>query len=431
MEYKYLIKTNICTCGFLNTLSPDAVIHGKLNPKLLADSQFVSDLKFQINDAEEKDSWLSALNEAIRESNNKEFDQVTVDENNSLDHLTRNRVKVNHPRRPPTRHHRKEVVTAASGGMQRLELGGQTLIIEDSTSEEQSKDKVINLTNKKRPVLMPKIKPSNVKGNDGSELSVSQSEEGEESLDKVDEESVINEAKETPTKEGEESLVKEGEESLVKEGEESLVKEGEESVDEEGEESVDEGEDLSCATETVSNSLENEGESDLQTKASSDANEMEKQPTETNSSVNRSNLPRVKCTSLGDILSESKQKVMRKQFDTYYVNLKNENVEKMEDEIALELKVTEELLQQVSEIWSPGNVAGGEQHPLSNVTQANWSTRSAAHLLNEAMAKWSEADKVLQELKGLKELCTKSKTLTLEERERRKDLLTVYRRSVP
>ncbi|XP_067873767.1 pleckstrin homology domain-containing family O member 2-like [Heterodontus francisci] len=350
----------------------------------------VHEPKFQVSDAEEKDCWLSALNEAIGEANNKEFDQVIVDEKNSLDHLTRDRVKINHTRRPPTRQHRKEVASAVSNGMQRLELGAQSLIVEDSTSEEKSKEKVSNQNNKNRPILMPKIKPSNAKDNDGSKPAA---------------------------EEGEKPAAEEGEKPAAEEGEEPAAEEGEEPAAEEG--------DLSFTTENVSG---NDGESDLQTKASLNANEMEKQRSETNSnsSLNGANLSRVKCASLGDILSESKQTVIRKQFDTYYANVKNKNVEKLEGEIAFELKVTEELLQQVS-----GNKAAGEQQRQSNITQDSWSTKSAAHLLTEAMAKWSEADKVLQELKGLKELCKKSEALTLEERERRKNLLTVYRRSVP
>ncbi|XP_067827290.1 pleckstrin homology domain-containing family O member 2-like [Heptranchias perlo] len=354
------------------------------------------------------------------------------------------------------------VATAASDGMQRIELGGQTLIVEDSTSEEQSKGKVSSHVNKNRPILMPKMKPSNVKGNDGSELSVSQEkepldeegeeppgeespgeegeeppgEEGEEPPGEEGEEPPGEEGEEPPGEEGEEPPVKEGEEPAVKEGEEPAVKEGEEPAVKEGEESpVKEGEedDLSCTTETVSDSLENQGEPDLQTKASLNTNEIEKQPSEMNSisSLNGANLSRVKCASLGDILSESKRKVLWKKSDACYANLKNENVEKMEGEIALELKVTQELLQQVTEVSDPGNEAAGEQHLQSNVTQGSWSTRSATQLLNEAMAKWTEADKVLQELKDLKELCKKSKDLTSEERERRKNLLTVYRRSVP
>ncbi|XP_038668927.1 pleckstrin homology domain-containing family O member 2-like [Scyliorhinus canicula] len=426
----------------------------------------VPELKFQVNDAEEQNSWLKSLNEEIGNANNKEFDQVTVDENNSLDHLTRNRVKINHTRRPPTRHHRKEVASAVSGGMQRLELGVENLTVEDSTNEEQPKENPSNQTNKNRPILMPKIKPSNAKG--GDELEKKEippeaetgegppaekgegppAEEGEGPLAKEGEGPPAEEGEGPPAEKGEGPLAKEGEGPLAEKGEGPLAEEGEEPATEEGERppakggegppakegegppakegegpSAEEGkeEDLSCATETVADCQESEGESDFQAEVSSGVNIMKKQSSETcNSSLNRANLIRVKCASLGDILSESKQHAIRKQVDTSG-HLKKRNVEKLEGEIAFELKVTEELLQQ----------AAGEQHLQSNITQDSWSTRSAAHLLNEAVAKWTEADKVLQELKGLKGLCNKSETLTLEERERRKNLLTMYRRSVP
>ncbi|XP_043533006.1 pleckstrin homology domain-containing family O member 1-like [Chiloscyllium plagiosum] len=429
----------------------------------------VPELKFQVNDAEEKDSWLRALNEAIEEANNKEFDQVTVDEKSSLDHLTRNRAKINHSRRPPTRQHRKEVASAMSSGIQRLELGAQTLIIEESTDEAQLKEKVSDQAKKNRPILMPKARCTNAKSNDALEMKEESplTEEGEgpsnqEPLDKAKEGRGAEEGEGRGAEEGEgrgaeagegrgaeagegrgaeagegrgaeagESQgaeeeegrgAEEGEGQAAEEGEGLPAKEGEGPPAEEGEVGK-----LSCTRETISDLLKNEGESDFQTKASTDTNEMEKQQSETNSnsSLNRANLLRVKCASLGDILSESKQQVITKQFDTYG-NLKNTNVEKMESSIAFELKVTRELLQQVS-----GKDAAVEQRLQSTTTQDNWSTRSAARLLNDAMAKWSEADKVLQELKDLKELYKKPETLTSEERERRKNLLTFYRRSVP
>ncbi|XP_051896487.1 pleckstrin homology domain-containing family O member 2 [Pristis pectinata] len=373
----------------------------------------VPEPKFQVPNAEEKDLWLTALNDAIKEANNEQFNQVTVDEKSSLDHLTRNRAKINHTRRPPTRHHRREVATAVSDGMQRLELGAQNLTTHDTTSEEQSKAKVSDQTNKNRPILMPKIKPGNVKVNDGSELMVSQSEE-------------------PAAKEGQEPAAKEGEEPAAKEGEEPAAKEGEEPACKNEEQAAKEGKEnaLSHTVETVSHSLEDEP--DLQADVSKDG-EVKKLSSKTNniSSLSKANLSRVKCSSLGDILAESKPKGMRKEVKPYYAGLKKENVEAMKGEIALELKVTEELLQQVSKVCSPGDDTGGEHHPQNDITQDSQSTKSAAQLLNEAIAKWSEADKVLQELKDLKELCKKSEGLTLEEKERRKNLLTIHRRSVP
>ncbi|XP_062921860.1 pleckstrin homology domain-containing family O member 1-like isoform X2 [Mobula hypostoma] len=417
----------------------------------------VPEPKFQVPNAEEKDLWLNALNEAIKEANNEQFDKVTVDEKNSLDHLTRDRVKINHTRRPPTRQHRREVASAVSDGMQRLELGVHSLTTED-TSEEQSKAKVRDNTSKNMPVLMPKIKPSKVKVDDGSELAVSHSEEpvanegdepaaeeeptpeegkepaakeGEESAAKEGEESAAKEGEESAAKEGEESAAKEGEESAAKEGEESAAKEGEESAAKEGEESAAKeikGNALSHTVETVSHRLEDEP--NLEINASKNG-EVKKLSCETNSisSLAKSNLSRAKCSSLGDILADSKRKGMKKVFKAPYAGLRKENVEQMEGEIALELKVTEELLQQVC---SPSDDTEGMHCPQSDITHDSQSrSRNAARLLSEAVAKWSEADKVLQELKDLKELCKGSDTLTLEEKERRKNLLTIHRRSVP
>ncbi|XP_059495225.1 pleckstrin homology domain-containing family O member 1-like [Stegostoma tigrinum] len=445
--------------------------------KLLKTSRQVPELKFQINDAEEKDSWLSALNEAIGEANNKEFDQVIVDEKCSLDHLTRNRAKINHTRRPPTRQHRKEVASAVSSGIQRLELGAQTLIIEESTDEAQLKEKASNQVNKNRPVLMPKARPTNAKRNDGLKMKEEGpvTEEGEEpstqeTLDQAGEAPLAEEgagppaeegagppaeegagppAEEgagPPAEEGEGPPAEEGEGPPAEEGEGPPAEEGAGPPAEEGEgPPAEEGEGppaeegqgplaekresgkLSCTRVSVSDLLKNEGESDFQTRASADTSEMEKQRSETNSNslLNRTNLSWVKCASLGDILSESKQQKIRKQFDTYG-NLKNTQVEKMESGIAFEITATKELLQQVTR-----KETAVDQPLQSNTSQDSWSTRSAARLLNDAMAKWSEADKVLQELKDLKELYKKPETLTSEERERRKNLLTFYRRSVP
>lgn len=359
----------------------------------------VPEPKFQVPNAEEKDLWLTALNEAIKEANNEQFDQVTVDEKNSLDHLTRNRVKINHSRRPPTRQHRREVATAVSDGMQRLELGAQNLIAEDK-SEENSKGNVRDHANTNRPILMPKVKPSNAKVNIGPEVLDSQ-------------------GKEPVTKEGEGPVTKEGEESASNEGAGPMTKK-------EAEPATNEDKETAGADPIE---WENANESDCQANVSR-GDEVKKLSSETNSisSLSRANLSRVKCSSMGNLLGESKPKGMKKGFNAYFADLKNENVAKMEGEIALELKVTQKLLHQVTQVLDPGNDTPGEQ---SDATQNGQSTKHAAHLLNEAMAKWSEADKVLQELKDLKELCKKSETLTLEENVRRKNLLIIHRRSMP
>ncbi|XP_020738052.2 pleckstrin homology domain-containing family O member 2 [Odocoileus virginianus] len=82
----------------------------------------VSDIKFQAPSGEEKESWIKALNEGINRGKNKAFDEVKVDKSCALEHVTRDRVRRDQRRRPPTRVHLKEVANAASDGLSRLDL---------------------------------------------------------------------------------------------------------------------------------------------------------------------------------------------------------------------------------------------------------------------------------------------------------------------
>ncbi|KAG8510288.1 Pleckstrin homology domain-containing family O member 2 [Galemys pyrenaicus] len=114
----------------------------------------VSDIKFQAPSGEEKESWIKALNEGINRGKNKAFDEVRcspvgspgpfpavwsestlptylrqpfdglvkVDKTCALEHVTRDRVRGGQRRRPPTRIHLKEVASAASDGLSRLDL---------------------------------------------------------------------------------------------------------------------------------------------------------------------------------------------------------------------------------------------------------------------------------------------------------------------
>lgn len=82
----------------------------------------VSDLKFQAPSGEEKESWIKALNEGINRGKNKAFDEVKVDKTCALEHITRDRVHGGQRRRPPTRIHLKEVAKAASDGLVRLDF---------------------------------------------------------------------------------------------------------------------------------------------------------------------------------------------------------------------------------------------------------------------------------------------------------------------
>ncbi|CAH2274402.1 Hypothetical predicted protein [Pelobates cultripes] len=83
----------------------------------------VQDVKFQAKNAEERDTWIQALNEGISRGKNKILDEVKVDNTISLEHVTRDRVKMGAAkRRPPTRVHLKEVAEAASDDSLRLGL---------------------------------------------------------------------------------------------------------------------------------------------------------------------------------------------------------------------------------------------------------------------------------------------------------------------
>ncbi|XP_036295027.1 pleckstrin homology domain-containing family O member 2 [Pipistrellus kuhlii] len=82
----------------------------------------VSNIKFQAPSGEEKESWIKALNEGISRGKNKAFDEIKVDKSCALEHVTRNRVRGGQQRRPPTRIHLKEVANAASDGLSRLDL---------------------------------------------------------------------------------------------------------------------------------------------------------------------------------------------------------------------------------------------------------------------------------------------------------------------
>ncbi|KAM7152327.1 pleckstrin homology domain-containing family O member 2 isoform 2-T2 [Macrochelys suwanniensis] len=156
---------------------------------------------------------MKALNEGISRAKNKILDEVKVDQSLSLEHVTRDRVKVGHGRRPPTRIHLKEVAKSTSDGILRLDLDivdnsppDFTLTVSDNDnvpppketpkppmpptkpsvlSEKQSADNSVADQELKKPLMPPakKLKestPSKDDLNDKDEGSVSQGEEGEE-----------------------------------------------------------------------------------------------------------------------------------------------------------------------------------------------------------------------------------------------------------
>ncbi|XP_078060898.1 pleckstrin homology domain-containing family O member 1-like [Mustelus asterias] len=83
----------------------------------------VPNLVFLAVSPEEKESWINVLSTALSRAKNRVFDEVTVDEESFLAHPTRDRVKIQHSRRPPTRGHLMAVAsTSTSDGMLTLDL---------------------------------------------------------------------------------------------------------------------------------------------------------------------------------------------------------------------------------------------------------------------------------------------------------------------
>ncbi|XP_078390209.1 pleckstrin homology domain-containing family O member 1-like [Cetorhinus maximus] len=83
----------------------------------------VPNLVFLAVSPEEKESWINVLSSALSRAKNRVLDEVTVDEESFLAHPTRDRVKIQHSRRPPTRGHLMAVAsTSTSDGMLTLDL---------------------------------------------------------------------------------------------------------------------------------------------------------------------------------------------------------------------------------------------------------------------------------------------------------------------
>ncbi|XP_070768515.1 pleckstrin homology domain-containing family O member 1b [Enoplosus armatus] len=82
----------------------------------------VPNLVFLAVSPEEKESWINVLSAAITRAKNRILDEVTV-EDSQLSHLTRDRAKIPHNRRLPTRGHLLAVAsTSSSDGMLTLDL---------------------------------------------------------------------------------------------------------------------------------------------------------------------------------------------------------------------------------------------------------------------------------------------------------------------
>ncbi|XP_059206604.1 LOW QUALITY PROTEIN: pleckstrin homology domain-containing family O member 1-A [Centropristis striata] len=82
----------------------------------------VPNLVFLAVSPEEKESWVNALNVAIIKAKNRVLDEVTIEEDSALVHPTRDRAKIPHARRLPTRGHLMAVASTSSHGMLTLDL---------------------------------------------------------------------------------------------------------------------------------------------------------------------------------------------------------------------------------------------------------------------------------------------------------------------
>ncbi|NXX85853.1 PKHO2 protein, partial [Urocolius indicus] len=473
----------------------------------------VHDIKFQASTLEEKESWIKALNEGINRGKNKVFDEVKVDESLSLDHVTRDRVKMTHGRRPPTRSHLKEAAKSTSDGILRLDLD----IVDNGppnfgSTISESDDAPPQKETPKPP--MPPTKPTGTKEDQDAENDVPDQEhkrplspplppdkklmEGLASKDNVNakeedsvspEESV--EGSQAPSEENKESLTEVSNRGIAKApvplpksapdklkvawdqtvpeptNTADLKSSGESSKDNLAEIAASDvtkppvppkvlsekmlatmssshdnlaaggWEDLESGsskppvngiTELTSPAAETEegnGRSSAEKEQQTSAEETEtslatetddesvKATTEKRESVEGTSHLKLRSSSLGDLLSDSKT---TKRVLPAFLKDSHQCLAKMEEKVANEREKAEKLLQKVL------------REGLEQAQEGNGPPVMAETLLNEAVEQLRQATQVLQEIKGLGEL---KKEATQKQKEKQKDLVTLYRRSAP
>ncbi|XP_052528447.1 pleckstrin homology domain-containing family O member 2 [Tympanuchus pallidicinctus] len=476
----------------------------------------VHDIKFQAATLEEKESWIKALNEGINRGKNKIFDEVKVDESLSLDHVTRDRVKVAHGRRPPTRSHLKEAAKSTSDGILRLDLD----IVDngppnfDSTVSENDNPPPQKETPKPP---MPPTKPSGTKENHDAENSVPDQEhkmspplppnkklkEGlasKENADAREEDCVSREENvEESSEENRDQLVEisnkgttkapiplpksvsdklkvawdqpvlepknakdlelsgdSGKDSLATIATSDVAKPpvpppkvlsekmiatmnsnhsdleagGLEELGSGSSKSPVNGIEAGEAAESASQTAETEegnGRTSTETEQQTSAEQRESSPAtesghesikgtiEKKLSVETPSVLKLRSSSLGDLLSDFKstQRALPRQGlaeDSHYC------LAKMEEKVANEREKAEKLLQKVL------------REGLEQAQEGNGPPVVAETLLNEAVEQLRQATQVLQEIKSLGEL---KKEATQKQKDKQKDLVTLYRRSAP
>ncbi|XP_069723234.1 pleckstrin homology domain-containing family O member 2 [Phaenicophaeus curvirostris] len=477
----------------------------------------VHDIKFQAPTLEEKESWIKALNEGINRGKNKVFDEVKVDESLSLDHVTRDRVKMTQGRRPPTRSHLKEAAKSTSDGILRLDLD----VVDngppnfDSTISESDNAPAQKETPKPP---MPPTKPTGAKENQDAENDVSDQEykkplspplppdkklkEGIASKDNAnakEEDSVSPEENveesQAPNEENRENLIEVSNKGIAKapvpppksvpdklkvawdhsvpepKNTEDLKSSDDSSKDNLA--SADDtkppvppkalSEKMLATMNSSHGDLEDEACEDLESGSSkppvngiaaSEVAELTSPDTETKEgngttsaekeeqtsaeeretslatethqesvkatiekkeSVENTSGLKLRSSSLGDLLSDSRSS-QRALPGQDFLKDSHQCLAKMEEKVANEREKAEKLLQKVL------------REGLEQAQEGNGPPVMAETLLNEAVEQLRQATQVLQEIKGLGEL---KKEATQKQKEKQKDLVTLYRRSAP
>ncbi|XP_032850211.2 pleckstrin homology domain-containing family O member 2 isoform X2 [Tyto alba] len=444
--------------------------------------------------------------------------KVKVDESLSLDHVTRDRVKMTHGRRPPTRSHLKEAAKSTSDGILRLDLD----IVDNGPP---SFDSTISRSDNAPPQKetpkppMPPTKPTGTKENQDAENTVPDQEhkkplspplppdkklkEGTASKDNVnakEEDSVSPEenveGSQAPSEENRENLTEVSNKGVAKapiplpksvsdklkvswdqpvhepQNTEDLKSSGDSSKDnlpeiaaaevtkppvppkilsekmlatmnsshgdleDGGCEDLESGSskppvngiEASEVAELASPTVETEegngrvsAEKEEQTSAEETSlatetgHESVKATTEKKDSVESTSGLKLRSSSLGDLLSDFKntQRVLPSQG---FSKDSHQCLAKMEEKVANEREKAEKLLQKVL------------REGLEQAQEGNGPPVMAETLLNEAVEQLRQATQVLQEIKGLGEL---KKEATQKQKEKQKDLVTLYRRSAP
>uniref|UniRef100_A0A8C3L0D9 PH domain-containing protein n=1 Tax=Chrysolophus pictus TaxID=9089 RepID=A0A8C3L0D9_CHRPC len=479
----------------------------------------VHDIKFQAATLEEKESWIKALNEGINRGKNKIFDEVKVDESLSLDHVTRDRVKVAHGRRPPTRSHLKEAAKSTSDGILRLDLdivdngppnfdstvsendnpppqketpkppmpptkpsgtkenhdaensvpdqehkmspplppnkklkeglaskdtanareedcvSREENVEESSAPDEENRDQLVEISNKstaKAPVPLPKSVPDKLKvawdqpvlePKNAKDLELSE-DSGKDSLAAIATSDVAKPPLPPPKVLSEKMIATmNSSHSDLEAGGLEELRSGSSKSPVNGIEAGEAAESASQAAETEEGNGRTSTEREQQTSAeqresslaTESGHESIKGTIEKKISVETPSALKLRSSSLGDLLSDSKstQRALPRQGlteDSHYC------LAKMEEKVANEREKAEKLLQKVL------------REGLEQAQEGNGPPVVAETLLNEAVEQLRQATQVLQEIKSLGEL---KKEATQKQKEKQKDLVTLYRRSAP